>query len=62
MKNELLFAEGYGVFSRGDTVNERGEPVADIVVKYVGLKGVEIDPKLVPRPAPTTTNMPIKHI
>ena len=25
-----------------------GEPVADIQVKYVGLKGAEIDPKLVP--------------
>jgi 3-phosphoshikimate 1-carboxyvinyltransferase len=32
-------------------VNERlvgGEPVADVLVNYVGLKGVEIDPKLVP--------------
>jgi len=34
-----------------ELTNERsvgGEPVADIVVKYVGLKGAEIDPKLVP--------------
>lgn len=34
-----------------DLLNERvigGEPVADIKVRYVGLRGAEIDPKLVP--------------